>query len=152
MKKSILIFSVIISIALFISGTAHSFRNEGNGYNGFKWGMSLEDFLKSKKAKLRKRGNVYYGNRIKGIDVDIGYDFFNDILFGVKINFPEDKRKTIIKYFKKLHGKPSLKRDKRLYWVGTKTKIELKRKDVTIVDIKLEKEYLRERDKRKKSR
>jgi hypothetical protein len=145
MRKLSLIVIVLFIITLFNIKSSFSFRNEQPGYNGYKWGSDLDSFLKSNKSKLEKKDSIYYGNQIDGVDVDIGYEFFGDKLYGVLINFPPEKRDVIINYFKLLHGEPTSKKGRKIYWIGAYTKIVIKRKDVQIVSIELEKKYLEEK-------
>ena len=142
MRKSLIISTIFIILSFTVTNI-HAFRNETKGYNGYKWGMELEDFLQHEKRMLKKKNGVFFGDRIKGIDVDVGYEFFEDKLYGVKINFPEKKKATIVEYFTMLHGRPTLKRGKDIFWVGSDTKITIKRKDVNIVSKKLERKYLK---------
>jgi len=140
-KKSVLILTLILFNLCFIEDS-FSFRSETDGYNNFKWGTDLKTFLSTSKSAFRKIGSVYYGDNIKGVDIDIGYEFFNDILYGVLIDFPPDKRDVIVDYFTIKHGAPSLERGDTLYWLGLNTKIMLNKSNVEIVSKKLEKEFL----------
>ena len=154
MRRSAIIILILLTLAFTCASDIHAFRNEKSGYNGFEWGDSYDKYLKTSTKKLKKKDNVYYGAKIRGVDVDVGYEFYKDKLYGVLITFPEKKRKEIITHFKSLHGKPSLKRGKNLYWVGGKTKISLRKENVKIVSIEMEKEYIRDvvvKKKKKKS-
>lgn len=140
MKRFFIVLLFILFICLNPKESC-SFRNETAGYNGFKWGMDFQDFLKSK--------STYKNSRIRGVTVDIGYEFFKDKLYGVLINFPEKKRGKIVDYFIMIHGRPTLERGDNLYWVGSDTKITIKRKDVSIVSKKIEKKYIKSKLRKK---
>ncbi len=145
--------TIIITLGIMIfggAGRSMAFRNEPDGYGGVAWGTPLNEFITSGTTHLKKKGTIYYGELMYGVEVDVGYEFHNDRLYGVVIDFPEKERKKIIKYFTKKYGEPTKKKRNRMTWLGAKTKIEVKRKDVEIVSIALENEYLKEKAKSKK--
>jgi hypothetical protein len=149
MRKFSLICIILFLSAFFIAKSSYSFQNEPTGYSGNEWGIDLDTYLKSDKKQLKMREKIYYVAIINKVEVDVGYEFFEDRLYGVLINFPADKRDNIIDYIVSLHGNPTMKKGDELYWIGKKTKIVIKRKDAEYVSIELERKYLNEKSKNK---
>lgn len=134
-NKSVVFYIIFMAILLSAVG-ARSFNNEPDGYGGFAWGTSFDDYLVSEKKQLTKKDGLYFGAQIGGVDVDIGYEFIDDILYRVLINFPPDDRDKIVKHFVYVHGKPVMEKDGNIYWIGSVSKISLKDKEVEIISIK----------------
>ncbi len=147
--RFIMLHFLIFTIFFVFIGSSYSFPNEPDGYGGFRWGTSIQEYIKSGTKTLSEKDGLYFSAKLGGVDVDIGYEFFEDKLYGVIITFKEDDRGKIVEYFTARHGEPTKKKGKNRYWAGASTKISVRGKDAEIVSVSLEKEYLRAKSKRK---
>ena len=150
MRVCVFIGAVLFLTTFFTANISYSFENEPDGYSGYEWGTDLDTYLKSGKKDLKMKNKIYYVAKINDVEVDIGYEFFEDKLYGVLINFPPEERDKIVEHFTSLYGNPTMRKGDELYWIGKVTKIVIKQKDAEVVSIELEKKYFEEVSKNKK--